>query len=134
MRYQKISSLKIINRIFIQPQQTGYHVRGDFKYFSFSPLFGKEILILTHIFEMGGSTTNQVISSTCFESWSSANQTSLGCVPRSRAILRRLAVRIPRRTVFARWFPRQKKVAEPGMLPWDLFFGEWGGVAVDSER
>ena len=23
---------KIINRIFIQPQQTGYHVGGDFKY------------------------------------------------------------------------------------------------------
>ena len=32
---------------------------GGFKYFLFSPLFGEKIPILTHVFQLGGSTTGQ---------------------------------------------------------------------------
>ena len=32
---------------------------GGFQYFLFSSLFGEKIPILTNVFQMGGSTTNQ---------------------------------------------------------------------------
>ena len=32
---------------------------GGFKYFLFSPLFGEDFQFDEHIFQMGGSTTNQ---------------------------------------------------------------------------
>ena len=34
---------------------------GGFKHFLFSPLFGEDFQLDEHIFEMGGSTTNQEI-------------------------------------------------------------------------
>ena len=41
------------------PMKSHGFLGGGFKYFLFSPLFGEMIQFDEHIFQMGGSTTNQ---------------------------------------------------------------------------
>ena len=44
---------------FKQHQHGAFAKTGGFKYVLFSPLFGEDFQFDEHIFQMGGSTTNQ---------------------------------------------------------------------------
>ena len=55
-------------------ERTGGFLGGGFKYFLFSPLFGEDFPFDEHIFQMGGSTTNQIPVSQLFNKFHDQHQ------------------------------------------------------------